>query len=166
MNVRQVLAIVCLSALPMSSAAQSRDPIAGAWEVVSVKDLDSGVVSQPASVSAGTPLHVIYTDGHYVQFAAAKGRPKLATPSAEMTREQLAERSRMQGQYGTYKVAGNTVVRNIVSAADPNNEGIESKSEFKVVGDSLTTTNIAAFGPSQGHKVETTYKRLRSRSAS
>jgi hypothetical protein len=70
----------------------------------------------------------------------------------------------MQGQFGTYKVTGNTVVRNIVSAADPNNEGIESKSEFKVVGDTLTTTNVAAVGPNQGHKVETTYKRLRSAS--
>jgi hypothetical protein len=169
MNARQVLAIVCLSALPMSAAAQSRDPIAGAWEVVSVKDLDTGVVSQAASgtgPSAGTPLHVIYADGHYTQFAAAKGRPKLTTPREEMTREQLAERSRMQGQYGTYKVTGNTVVRNVVSAANPNIEGIESKSEFKVVGDTLTTTDVAALGPSQGHKVETTYKRLRSRSAS
>ena len=83
-----------------------------------------------------------------------------------MTREQLAERTRMQGQYGTYKVTGNTVVKSIASAANPNIEGIESKSEFKVVGDTLTTTSVAAVGPDQGHKVETTYKRLRSRSAS
>ena len=37
----------------------------------------------------------------------------------------------MQGQYGTYKVTGNTVVRNVVSAANPNIEGIESKSQFR-----------------------------------
>ena len=169
MNVRQVLAIVSLSALPMATVAQSRDPIAGAWEQVSDKNLDTGVVTQgpsPNAPNAGTPVHVIYADGYYVQFAAAKGRPKLTTPTAEMTRELLAERSRMQGQYGTYKVNGNKLVQNVVSAADPNNEGRESSVDFKVVGDTLTTTAVAAAGPNQGHKVETTFKRLRSRSTS
>ena len=169
MNVRQVLAIVALSALPMSAAAQSRDLVAGAWEQVSVKNLDTGVVTQgpPATApNAGTPVHVIYADGYYVQFAAAKGRPKLTTPTAEMTREQLAERFRMQGQYGTYRVNGNTLVRTIVSAADPNNEGRESSFEVKVVGDTLTTTAVATAGANRGHKEEASFKRLRSRSTS
>ena len=169
MNVRQALAIVSLLALPMSTAAQSRDPIAGAWEMVSQKNLGTGAVTQPASgggPSAGTPLRVIYADGYYVQFAAAKGRSKLTTPTTEMTREQLAERFQMQGQYGTYKVTGNTLIKNSVSAANPNNEGVELKSEFKVVGDTLTTISTPTAGPNQGSKVETTFKRLRSGSPS
>jgi hypothetical protein len=162
MSIRWTLAAVCLSALPMAAFAQSREPIAGAWEMVSQKNLDTGAVTQAGSggPSAGTPLRVIYAEGYYVQFAAAKGRAKLSVPTAEMTREQLVERTRMQGQYGTYKVTGNKLVRNVISAADPNNEGREVSDEFKVQGDVLTVIGMGG-GPNRNNKMESTYRRLK-----
>jgi len=41
----------------------------------------------------------------------------------------------VQGQYGTYRVEGNKVIRKIVSAADARNEGPEDTLEFRIEGD-------------------------------
>lgn len=147
------LAAITLALIPITAFAQGRDPVAGAWEEVSVKDVKTGKMQQlnPA------PLHVIFSDGYYVQFRAATGRSKIQTPRTEMTKEQLAERSNLAGQYGTYRVAGNKLTRRIVSAADPNNEGRDVSGDFRVEGDTLIVTVPNA----QGQLLEQRYKRLR-----
>jgi hypothetical protein len=133
--------------------AQGRDPIAGAWEGIGGKNLTTGAAIQPLTPA----LHVIYSNGQYVQFAAGANRPKVDTPVANLSEKDLRERYRgVQGQYGTYVVQGNKLTRKTVSAAAPINEGREIPNEFKIEGDTLIITNKNA----QGETVENRFKRL------
>lgn len=161
MRIRNFVAIACLLTLPASAFGQSRDPIAGAWEMVSQKNLKTGAVTVSGANRDGAgPLRVIYLDGYYVQFAAAPNRAKLTVPAAEMTVEQLRDRLRMQGQYGTYTVNGSKVVRRTLNAADPNNVGRETTVDFGIQGDQLIVTADGT-GANAGSRIEATYKRLR-----
>jgi hypothetical protein len=148
------VAVLCYSA---ALSGQGRDPIAGAWEQISAKNLTTGAALQQPN----PPLHLIYSNGQYVQFAAMAGRPKIQKPSEQMTKDELLARTTgTQGQYGTYRVEGNKITRKIISAADPNNEGREIAAEFRIEGDSLIVTNKNL----QGETVETRYRRLGQRS--
>ncbi len=135
----------------VSVSAQGRDPVAGAWEALPGTNAAAGPAAQ------GAPLHLIYSNGHYVQFAAAANRAKSPKPTAEMTREELLERYQVQGQYGTYRVEGNKLIRKTISAALPTNEGRESTNEFRLDGDMLIVTGQNA----QGQTTENRYKRLK-----
>jgi len=139
-----------------AAIAQGKDPLAGAWEQTSVKNLSTGEVAELLK----PPLHLIYADGYYVQFTASGDRQKLDVApgkTADLTKEQLVDRLRMQGQYGTYKVLGQKVTRHVVSAAAPTNEGRDTTSDFQIKGDELIVT---AANP-QGQKTESHFKRLR-----
>lgn len=138
---------------PVVARAQAADPLAGAWEQTSNRN----VTTNQAQQLAPPALHVIFSGGQYVQFRAAANRAKSDTPREKMTREQLLERGNIAGQYGTYRVAGTKLTRRIVSAADPNNEGREVTADFKVEGDTLTITapNL------QGQTTEQRFRRLR-----
>lgn len=162
MRITSSVAIACLLTLPALAFGQSRDPMAGAWEMVSQKNLKTGTVTGPAvnAEAAKAPLRLIYLDGYYVQFSAAADRGKLTVPATDMTVDQLRDRVRMQGQYGTYKVSGNKVIRRTLNAADPNNVGREVTADFRVQGDQLIVTADGT-GPNAGSRIETTYKRLR-----
>jgi len=138
-----------------AATAQGKDPLAGAWEQTSAKNLSTGRVADPAK----PPLHVIYADGQYVQFTAAADRQKVDVGRgniSDLTKEQLIDRLRIQGQYGTYKVTGAKVTRHVVSAVSTANEGRETTSDFQVKGDELilTATN------QQCEKNESHFKRL------
>ena len=152
MRLRLVVLASVLSLLPFSVSAQTKDPVAGAWEQVSSKNLKTGAMAQMPN----PPLHLVYADGHYVQFAAAAKRTKGNTPRAEMTKEQLVERYNLQGQYGTYRVAGNKLTRRIISAALPDNEGRESTADFRIEGDTLIVTTSGADGGTENR-----YRRLK-----
>ena len=85
---------------------------------------------------------MIYLDGYFIQFMAAAGRAKLdpATRST-WTKEQLADRIRMQGQSGTYKVLGNRAIsHNIEVSGDPRNEGTEQTCDVRFEGETLILT--------------------------
>ena len=152
MRLRFVVLASVLFLLPFSVSAQSKDPVAGAWEQISSKNLKTGAMAQMPTPA----LHLVYADGHYVQFTAAAKRAKGNTPRAEMTKEQLVERYNLQGQYGTYRVAGNKLTRRIISAALPDNEGLESTSDFRIEGDILIVTTSGANGGSENR-----YRRLK-----
>lgn len=152
MNTR-VLVLVGVMLLPVNALAQAKDPVAGAWEQVSSKNLTTGESQPPAT----PPLHLIYSDGHYVQFTAAANRAKGNTPRAQMTKEQLIERYNLQGQYGTYRVAGSKLTRKIISAAAPDNEGRESTTDFRTEGDMLIVVSKNA----DGQSTEARYRRLK-----
>src|SRR4030095_5663568 len=116
-------ATLLIAAALLVASAQTKDPVAGVWERTSNKNLTTGLSPDEPS----RPLRVIYLDGYFIQFMAAAGRAKLdpATRST-WTKEQLADRIRMQGQSGTYKVLGNGAIsHNIEVAGDPRNEGTE-----------------------------------------
>jgi hypothetical protein len=153
LRVAALAVILAFPSLVSSALAQSADPVAGAWELVSAKNLKTGEMQQLTT----PPLHVVYRDGHYVQFAAAANRTKGNTPRAEMTKEQLVERYNLQGQYGTYRVAGNKLTRRTISAALPDNEGRENSSDFRIEGDTLIVTATGA----NGGLTESRYRRLK-----
>ena len=145
--------VFALSLIPGFAAAQGTDPLGGAWELTAARNITTGQTQQQVVPS----LHVIFSNGQYVQFRAAGNRAKTDVPRDKMTRDQLFERGNIQGQYGTYRVAGSKLTRRIISAADPNNEGLEVTGDFKIEGDMLT---ITATNP-QGQSTETRFRRLR-----
>ena len=145
--------VLALTLLPVLAAAQAGDPVGGAWEQTYARNVTTGQTQEQTPPA----LHVVYSNGHYAQFRAAPSRAKLDVPREKMTRDQLLERSNMQGQYGTYRVAGNKLTRRIVSAADPSNEGREAVAEFKIDGDTMTVFGTNA----QGQNTETRFRRLR-----
>jgi hypothetical protein len=147
--------LVCLVALlSMDLSAQTRDPIAGAWELAAQKNLTTGAVAP----SQNPPLHLIYANGHYIQFRADADRRSIDKPTTELTKDELVDRLRMQGQFGTYQVKGSQLMRKIVSAAFPPNNGRETTLEFRVEGDTLITvaTNAAT-----KEKTESRYRKLK-----
>lgn len=110
------------------------------------------------SATVQPPVHAIYSNGHFVQFTAPANRPKSQKAIPDMTREELVERLQgMQGQYGTYRVEGNKLIRTVLTAANPNNEGTENTSEFRLEGDTLILKNTNP----QGQPSEIRYRRLR-----
>ena len=154
-NHRLIVPTFALVLLPVLVGAQSRDPIAGVWELTSSKNLTSGAKPQPNPIAPA--LRAIYLDGYFVQFTAAEGRAKLQKPTSDMTKEELLARYRLQGQSGTYSVKGNTIVRKILVAAAPENEGVESMNEFRIEGDTLVVMRSNA----QKEKIEDRYRRLK-----
>jgi lipocalin-like protein len=149
----------CCALLVMAAAAtvasvQTKDPVAGVWERTSNKNLTTGLSPDEPS----RPLRVIYLDGYFIQFMAAAGRAKLdpATRST-WTKEQLADRIRMQGQSGTYKVLDNgSISHNIEVAGDPRNEGTEQTFDVRFEGETLILTRTL----DNKDKIETRFRRL------
>ena len=148
------VAVTVLFALLLSlgALAQTRDPLARARELVSAKNLTTGRLD----TQTRAPRHIIFSEGQYVHFAAAVNRAKFEKPRSQMTREELLERDNAEGQYGTYRIEGNKVTRTIASAMDPNNEGRETTSEFRIDGDILIVTGVNR----QGQVTEDRYRKL------
>lgn len=153
------LAACCLGALlivmPELVAAQTKDPIAGVWERTSNKNLSTGLSPDEPS----RPLRVIYHDGYFIQFMAAAGRAKLDPATRPTwTKEQLADRIRMQGQSGTYKLLGSTgIMHNIEMSGDPRNEGTETTSEVRIEGNTLIMIRTLE----NKDRIETRFRRLK-----
>jgi hypothetical protein len=151
MNLARVACVVVLSSVVVS--AQAKDPVAGAWEQTAQKNLTTGTVTQLQA----PPLQVIYANGHFVQFTAASDRKKIDKPTAEMTKDELVDRLRMQGQFGTYRIQGTQLVKKIVAATGPSNVGREATLDVRVEGDTLITTGQNA----AGEKTESRYRKLK-----
>ena len=148
---RIVLALLLSS---IGLVAQATDPLAGAWEHTGGRNFTTNTDTQVSN----PPLHVVYGNGHYIQFVAPANRQRVGKPLSQMTKEELTARfTGVQGHYGTYRVEGNKVIRKIVSAADPRNEGKEDIFEFRIDGDSLIMKGTTPIG----EPIENRYKRLK-----
>jgi hypothetical protein len=151
----RITPLACVVALlSVTASAQSKDPIAGAWELAAQKNLTTGAAQTPAKA----PLRIVYADGYYAQFAAEADRKNIDKPNADLTKDELVDRLRMQGQYGTYRTAGNQLIRKIVIAAFPPNNGREITFDFRVEGDTLITVTQNA---TTKEKTETRFRRLK-----
>lgn len=129
------------------SLAQTRDPLNGVWERT----------QQPNAMDPlGQDFRVIFMNGQYIQFGADQTRAKEPRRAAEMTKEQLVERLRLAGQYGTYRVEGDTVIREILNAANPNNSGTSRTEEFRIENDTL----ILVRTNQEGQRNEQRFKRV------
>lgn len=151
MNLARVACVVLLSSVVVS--AQAKDPVAGAWELAAQKDVTTGA----AQTLPNPSLRVIYTNGYYIQFTAEAGRTKTEKPRLELTKDEMADRLRMQGQSGTYHVEGTRLIKKALTAASPANEGREFTSDFRIEGDMLITTSVNA----QGQKSEARFRKLK-----
>jgi hypothetical protein len=151
MNLARITCVVLLSSVLVS--AQAKDPVAGAWERTVQKNLTTGEMQRPSN----PPLRIIYANGYYVQFTAEADRNKTEKPNSELTKDEMADRLRMQGQSGTYRVEGARLTKKVISAAAPVNEGREGTSDFRIEGDLLITTSVNA----QGQKIEARYRKLK-----
>ena len=151
MNLARIACVVLLSSVVVS--AQSKDPVAGSWELAAQKNLTTGA----AQTSQNPPLRVIYANGYDIQFTAQADRKKIDKPTAELTKDEMVDRLRMQGQSGTYRLEGPKLIKKVVTAAAPSNEGREFTSDFRIEGDMLVTTSENA----QGQKSESRFRKLK-----
>jgi len=153
MPVKLLPAVLALLLVPVVAIAQTPDPIAGAWERLSMTNVKTGEMVR----FIPPPMHVIYSDGQFVGFQANGDRPRLQKSPKDMTKEELLQRTYLAGQYGTYRISGNKLMLKVVSAAEPLNEGLELTQEFRVDGDSLVIIGTNT----RGETYETRFRRLR-----
>ena len=148
-------AALLIAATSSVAPAQTKDPVAGVWERTSNKNLTTGISPDEPS----PPLRLVYLDGYFIQFTAAAGRAKLDPATRPTwTKEQLADRIRMQGQSGTYKVLSNgaAILHNIEVSGDPRNEGTNQTFEVRFEGETLILTRTL----DNKYKIETRFRRL------
>jgi len=151
MRVRIVVSLlfVCVFVYGVSALAQHQNPLAGAWERLSLKNAE-GVDIQPPEPAA---FVIFSADGYYSQTVIPTGRNKLKKPLEDMTKEELLNRFQLLFAWqGTYTVSGNTLTRRIISHSNPNIEGTELVQGFRIEGDLLILA-----GP--GSKAEARFRR-------
>jgi hypothetical protein len=137
-----------------AAPAQSQGALVGAWERIAIKD-STGTDVQPAPPAAFT---IFSSDGFYEQMAIPAGRPKLAKPLADYTKEELLARfARAEARRGRYTVSGTTLTRTYVASLNPNDEGRDPQVQrFRVEGDVLILTSTSA-----GNRGEARFRRVR-----
>src|SRR5688500_15680938 len=121
MRVLSTLSLVVASVMSAGypAPAQSQGALVGAWERTAIKD-STGTDVQPALPAAFT---IFSSDGFYAQIAIPTGRPKLAKPLADYTKEELVARfNRAEARRGRYTVSGNTLTRTYIATLNPNDE--------------------------------------------
>jgi hypothetical protein len=120
------------------SIAQTPNPLVGAWERISLVNAEGKPVQPPAPAA-----FVVFTaDGFFSQTAIPTGRPKIAKPIDQLTKEELAARfNSLEARRGTYTVAGNLLVRKNITHVDPNQEGREARQNFRIEKGILILSN-------------------------
>lgn len=156
MRLLPTLSILVASLASASVSAQSPHPIVGAWERFSIKD-STGTDISPAPAAAFT---IFSAEGFYSQTAIPAGRPKLAKPLADYTREELLARfartEARRGQY-TISVSRKTLTRTFTSSLDPDSEGGNPQVQnFRIDGDVLILTSVTP-----GNKSEVRFRRAK-----
>ena len=141
------LVVTSLVSAGAPALAQTQRSLVGAWERFAMKD------------STGTPLatlppaaFTVFTgDGFYLQMAIPTGRPKLAKPLADYTREELLGRfERAEARRGRYTVSGNTLTRTYVSSLNADSEGGPPQVQrFRIEGDVLILTSTSPANKSE-----------------
>ena len=158
MRVLPTLSILVASLASASApvAAQSPHPIVGAWERFSVKD-STGTDVSPRPPAAFT---IFSAEGFYSQTTIPTGRPKVAKPLADYTKEELLARfngaEARHGQY-TVSVSRKTLTRTYTTSLNPNLEGgAPQVQNFRIEGDVLILTSVTP-----GNKSEVRFRRAK-----
>jgi Lipocalin-like domain len=136
MNRRRLLSAIPLAAVTVAvpTVARAQSPVVGAWERVSLVNAEGKPTQPPAP-----PAFLIFSaDGFFSQSAVPTGRPKIAKPLDQMTKEELLARfTRLETRRGTYTISGNRLTRRNVTHGDPTQEGSEQTQLYRVEGDTL-----------------------------
>jgi hypothetical protein len=137
-----------------SKAADAQTSVlTGAWERVSLRD-SAGTIVQPPSPAA---FAIYSASGHFAQIAIPTGRPTVAKPVTEMTREELLARfQRATAVRGTYTISGNRLMRRGIAHLNPAAEGAEVVQVFRIVGDTLVLSS-----PNPASRGEARFVRVR-----
>ena len=99
-------------------------------------------------------------DGVFTQINTAKDRPRVDKPLGQLTNEEFRTRfTGSQAVYGTYRVSGDRLIRNVIGALNPNNEGEQLTSVLTLDGDTLIARDPAT-------KAEARFRRVRNGSLS
>jgi hypothetical protein len=124
--------------------AQKGSSIVGTWERVSLMRDGKEVAHAtggPTGAKPGVPRLFFGADGFYVEINISTGRPILKTPRDQRTKEELLSQYwSFWGNYGSYSVSGQKVMRKVVAAADPANEGREIVETYRLDGAELVLT--------------------------
>jgi hypothetical protein len=114
-----VFPVVSLFGQPAAS------PLAGTWHNI-------------AAPPVPQVLLMIGADGYYAQIAVPPGRSKPRSDWDHRTREELMKQfGGVRASYGSWKVAGNKLIRIRTASEDPASEGTETIVEFRFEGDVL-----------------------------
>jgi hypothetical protein len=131
-----------------SAAAQTPNPVVGAWERISMTDARGEVAKQE-------PAFLLFSaSGHFAQTVTPAGRPKINKPLQDMTKEELLARFQgLSARFGTYTIAGDKLTRKNVAHISPAAEGTSETQLFRIDRDVLILTT-------EGEKGEVRFKRL------
>jgi len=124
--------------LMQDASAQNANPLVGAWERFYQSRADGTPNPNPEA------FLIFSANGYFSQTTLPPGRPKLAKPLQDMTREELLARFQgVQARRGTYAVNGTKLIRIDVATLEPEEAAFELVQEFRVEGDVLTLISTA-----------------------
>jgi hypothetical protein len=145
-----IVAMTVFSALP----TVRQNSIVGTWERVSRTDQEGKPNPNPYM------LVILSQDGVFTEINIAKNRPRIDKPLGQLTNEEFRTRfTGVQAVYGTYTIRGDRLTRNVIGALNPNNEGEQLTSQFKIEGDTLIARDLET-------KAEARFRRVRNGSLS
>jgi hypothetical protein len=145
----RLVVTLCLCALlvvGIPAFAQKGNPLVGTWEAVSVtregKELTPSSEGAPPGVKPGVNRRIFTADGHYMQVYMSIGRPAIATPANQRTKEELLSAQwGAMAQFGTYTVSGDKLTLKIISALNPAQEGQQRNLTFRMDGADLLVSS-------------------------
>ena len=143
---KSMTAIMTLSLLCHSLAAQTPPRLQGAWQLIQI------TTTGPQGTTNGKPLPSLYlfTRRHYSLVSENGDAPRTTVRTDSSTREQLVDILRFSAQGGTYDVSGNQVTFHRIAALFVPNmaPGNFRTDTFRLQGDTLwLTTKSSQAGP-------------------
>lgn len=154
-NVMKRSVLVALAAALFVSTAEAEPPahadLLGLWEVLEIKNLTTGKV-QPKN----REFHM-FTESHEMIILAGHDRKKINKSLSDMSADEVMSQQPIGAGFYHYKVDGNHLIRTNKAALSAYYEGKTFKTEFKIDGDTLVTTDSHS---ADGHVRQWTMRRV------
>lgn len=132
------LAFAILVIAPNAASAQAssgaKSPVIGVWKVV---ETQTGPVTQPSLF--------IFTARHFSRMivAGSQARTPFKDQANPTAAEKIAAYDSITANTGTYQIAGDSIVFDVLLAKSPSFLGrANAKTTFKLEGQTLTLTNV------------------------
>jgi hypothetical protein len=148
----RVLVSLTVSYLLLLVGVQASDAekLVGVWERTGRINLSTGKTIDQY------PFRLVITKKHFAFMASEPDRKKLDKPLQDMSKEELLDRLRINGTYGTYTAVGNIFTRHRIYSTNPMREGTKFSQEFSFDGEEL----ILRTETLEGSIIEARFKRL------
>ena len=127
-----LIAVVGVLLIAQGAAARTAAGLVGAWERISMTNA-RGEAAKPE------PAFLIFSDnGYFAQSVTPAGRPKVAKPLKELTRDELVARLEgVSARFGAYTVQGDRLTRRNIAHLEPAKEGAQETQIFRLQRDVL-----------------------------